>query len=64
MHLLFHLTLPSFLLLHLALTQIYDPNQYTPGNNLLINPNFDQPVLGGVGFQSFIGGVPGWTGIP
>ncbi len=41
---------------------IYDPNLYSLGSNLVVNPNFDNPVLvSGDLKENYVGSMPGWT---
>ena len=41
--------------------QIYDPNLFTPGSNLVSNPTFSTPSLGGSMTHFITGGFSGWT---
>ena len=50
-----------FFVLATIRTQIYDPIEYLPGPNLIANPHFSSPDIGGIVFQNFAGGISGWS---
>ena len=41
---MFH-TITTLLLLHIGYAQLYDPNAYSLGNNLVTNPTFTSPTI-------------------
>ena len=53
--------LTAFVLISAASSQLYDPNLYSPSSNLIINPTFSSPSLGGSMVQFASGSILGWT---
>lgn len=51
-----------FLIAAIATGQLYNTSLFSPGTNLIVNPNFASPNIGGVMTQYYTpGGIPGWT---
>ena len=48
------------ILLHSIKSQLYNSAFFSPGANLLINPIFSTPNIGGNWSQLISGGIPGW----
>ena len=42
-------------------TQLYDPALFSLGSNLIVNPTFSTPDIGGVLTQYMSGGILGWN---
>ena len=53
--------LPFLLLLTISNTQLYDPSLYSLGSNLIVNPTFSTPDIGGAMTQYFSSSIYGWN---
>ena len=56
LHLVFYSLLTT-----MSFTQLYDPALYSPDSNIIINPTFSTPDIGGALFQIYSGSFLGWS---